>query len=78
MWNDPIVEETRCLRDEYASKFNYDIRAIVEDLKQWERQGFPAAAKPRGDYTAEREQLLKGETVGSIVAGIKAERTGGS
>jgi hypothetical protein len=46
MWNDPIVEETRRLRDEYASKFNYDIHAIVEDLKQWERQGFPMEANP--------------------------------
>ena len=46
MWNDPIVEETRRLRDAYASKFNYNIHAIVEDLKQWERQGFPVEAKP--------------------------------
>ena len=29
-----------------------------------------------GDYTAEREHLLKGETVKSIVAGIKAQRSG--
>lgn len=30
-----------------------------------------------GDYTVEREQLFPGETVRSIVAGIKAQRTGG-
>jgi hypothetical protein len=29
-----------------------------------------------GDYTAEREQLFKGETVKSLVAGIKAKKTG--
>ena len=29
-----------------------------------------------GDYTVEREQLFKGETVKSIVAGIKAQRNG--
>jgi hypothetical protein len=32
MWQDPIVTETRALRDEYASQFNYDINAIFEDL----------------------------------------------
>jgi len=44
MWNDPIVEETRKLRDEYAAKHNYNIHSMVEDLKQWEKQGFPMAA----------------------------------
>lgn len=33
MWNDPIVEETRKLRDLYASKFNYDLDSIYQDLK---------------------------------------------
>lgn len=31
-----------------------------------------------GDYTTEREQLFKGESVKSIVAGIKAQRGGGA
>lgn len=34
MWNDPIVEEVRRVRDEHAKKFNYDLRAIAEDLKK--------------------------------------------
>ena len=34
MWNDPIVEEVRQVRDEHAKKFNYDLRAIAEDLKK--------------------------------------------
>ena len=46
MWNDPIVEETRRLRDEYASKFNYNIHAMVEDLKRWESLGFPSETNP--------------------------------
>ncbi|MBV5347801.1 hypothetical protein [Lamprocystis purpurea] len=46
MWNDSIVEETRRLRDEYSAKLNYSVHAIAEDLKQWERQGFPMAADP--------------------------------
>ena len=32
MWQDPIVAETRALRDEYARQFDYDIDAIFEDL----------------------------------------------
>jgi hypothetical protein len=28
MWNDPIVEETRKIRDEIAERFNYDVEAL--------------------------------------------------
>lgn len=34
MWEDPIVEEIRKYSDEYAKKFNYDIKAILEDIRQ--------------------------------------------
>lgn len=43
MWNDPIVEETRRLRDEYAAKHRYNVHSIAEDLRKWEEQGFPMA-----------------------------------
>jgi hypothetical protein len=32
MWQDPIVAETRALRDEYARQFNYDINGIFKEL----------------------------------------------
>lgn len=32
MWNDPIVDETRKLRDSYASEHNHDIDAIFQDI----------------------------------------------
>ena len=32
MYSDPIVEQTRQLRDEYAARFNYDLDAICQDL----------------------------------------------
>ena len=32
MWKDPIVAETRSLRDEYARQFDYDADAIFDDL----------------------------------------------
>lgn len=38
MWKDPIVEETRKLRDQYASQFKYDIDAIFKDIQQRQAQ----------------------------------------
>ncbi len=32
IWEDPIVKETRELRNMYASKFNNDADAIFEDI----------------------------------------------
>ena len=49
---DPIVEETRKLREEYAAQFNHDPKAIFDDiLKRQSREGkklvnFPAR-KPK-------------------------------
>lgn len=38
MWKDPVVEETRKLREQYASKFNHDIDAIYEDIQRLQAQ----------------------------------------
>ena len=41
-WSDPIVDEVRRARDAYAARFNYDFRAIFNDLKEQEqRSGRP-------------------------------------
>jgi hypothetical protein len=32
MWQDPIVQETRALREQYAQQFNHDPVAIYEDI----------------------------------------------
>ena len=34
MWEDPIVEEIHEWRAEYAAKFNYDLKAMGEDIRQ--------------------------------------------
>ncbi len=34
MWRDPIVEEIRKLREEYAARFNYDIKAICREARR--------------------------------------------
>jgi hypothetical protein len=37
-WSDPIVDEVRRVRDAYAARFNYDLRAIYRDLKEKEKR----------------------------------------
>ena len=34
MWQDPIVEEVRKEREAYAAYLNYDIKAIVAELRK--------------------------------------------
>ena len=36
--NDPIVDEVRRVRDEHAAKFNYDLDAIFQDIKEQEKK----------------------------------------
>jgi len=38
MWNDPIVEEVRKVREEHAARFDYDLERIFQDLKAQEQQ----------------------------------------
>lgn len=38
MWQDPIVNETRKLREEYAAKFKHDPDAIFDDIRRRQRQ----------------------------------------
>jgi hypothetical protein len=44
---DPIVEETRKIREEHAARFNFDLDAIYEDCKKSERDlGLPLVTLP--------------------------------
>lgn len=38
MWGDKIVEDIRKGRVEHAARFNYDVKAIIEALKEEERR----------------------------------------
>lgn len=57
MWRDPIVEETRKRRDEYAAEFNHNPDAIFDDIRKRQSQAgkrlvsFPAR-KPLQKPTA--------------------------
>jgi hypothetical protein len=47
MWLDPIVEEVRKIREAHAAKFDYDLRAIYQDLKDREKQsGWKVESRP--------------------------------
>jgi hypothetical protein len=39
MWNDPIVEEVRKVREEHAARFDFDLERIFQDLKEQEKKG---------------------------------------
>ena len=34
MWKDEILEEIHKYREEYAKSFNYDLKAMCEDLRK--------------------------------------------
>mgnify|MGYP007131706487 CR=1 FL=1 len=36
MWHDPIVEETRKIREKYAASLGHDIDTIFRDIKERE------------------------------------------
>jgi hypothetical protein len=38
-WEDEIVAEVRKVRDAYAQRFAYDVRAICRDLKRSQDEG---------------------------------------
>jgi hypothetical protein len=52
MLNDEIMDEVRSIREAHAAKFNYDLRAIYEDLKKSEAEriaaGHPFLPPPSG------------------------------
>lgn len=55
-WRDPIVEEVRRAREEYAAKFDFDLRRIGEDLRrQQEESGDPVVSFSREGAEESRE-----------------------
>ena len=47
MWEDPIVSEVARIRDELASRFNYDVAAIFADIRK-KQSGLGAKLVHRG------------------------------
>ena len=63
MFDDPVVAETRRIREEYAARFGYDLAAIVADLQS--RQGLDGrkvvrrSKKSGGERTVTSTRWLK-------------------
>ena len=38
MYTDPIIDEIRKFRDEYAARFNYDVKAMVDDIRRRQQE----------------------------------------
>ncbi|MFB1486589.1 MULTISPECIES: hypothetical protein [unclassified Thiocapsa] len=53
MWTDPIVDELHRIREEHAARFNFDLGAIVADLRRVEAEwpGPKIAPPPRPSHT---------------------------
>ena len=45
MLNDEMVDEIRSIREAHAAKFDFNLRAIYEDLKKSERESLAAGFK---------------------------------
>jgi len=58
MPQDEIIKEVRAIREAYASRFNFDIRAIYRDAKEHEgEEGRKVVSlRPRRTETAEKAE----------------------
>ncbi len=55
MWEDPIVTETRAAREALFARFDYDLAALCQYLREQERQhiGRVVTLEPRRPEAAE-------------------------
>lgn len=62
MIRDPIVEEVREAREEYAKRFNYNLDAMIDDLERRQHESgrktvsFPPKRRPMAADTANRNK----------------------
>lgn len=66
MWQDPIVEEVRAIRDAYSKRFEYDLDAICDDIKERELKSGRAfvTLPPRHTSPSEHKDPSKTEGPG--------------
>lgn len=59
MWNDPIVEEVRRIRDEHAAQYHYDPQLIYQALKAEENayQGKKITLSPKPAIVVQPKRL---------------------
>lgn len=55
MTKDPIVAQVRKVREAYAKKFNYDLKAICDDLRAFQEQtGHTYDLPPKAKKTSKK------------------------
>ena len=65
MWQDPIVQATRLLREEYATQFNHDADAIFADISKRQSQKKVVSFSARRPSL--KELLLSDENRGDLI-----------
>ena len=63
MRNDPIVDETRKVRDDLAAKFNYDVKALGQYYRSREESEDRKAVLRPPKLIAEEREALVGDQV---------------
>ena len=58
MWKDPIIDEIHRIREEWAAKFDYNAKALLEDIEQQKRQNY---------LTDENGNFIKDEKGGLVL-----------
>lgn len=61
MTGDPIIDEIRRYRDEYAARFDYDVRAIGEDMRKRYAERLATANAERPTDGCPSDPLLPAE-----------------
>ena len=61
MWKDPFVDEIHRIREEWTAKFNYDAKALLENIEQQKRQDY--LTDKNGDFVNDEKGglILKSE-----------------
>ena len=73
MWNDPILEETRRLRESYAGEHGHDMDAIFLDILRRQKESSKKFVR-LPSRSPDRGLLLEGLPVTDIVSEIKAKQ----
>ena len=72
MTGDPIVEEVRKAREEYAKRFNYDLDAMIDDLERGNARA--DARRCRSRRRSERRQPVQRNEANPVLDQASAKR----
>ncbi len=60
MYTDPIIDEIRKFRDRYAARFNYDVKAMLDDIRRRQAEsGIRTVSRPPKRITPAAARVSK-------------------